>query len=198
MTAWLQLTPEPLFDFYCLHLWNISKTDMVHLVWEGVSTDGIRQNLEIQSPFIIPEVGHLITCCSSDLHTADYEGGLLTNVNIGSDWYAGFLIQSLKFKITWYLFQAWKSIPRHDTMKCLSFSQSYITILSIEDAVQSRPHTDHTDTDFPDNIKGYCSSACMFTFTVSPGLCRNCKLGSPSNYWNNWSLETCHSGDCNF
>ena len=34
---------------------------MVHLVWEGVSTDCIRQNLEILS--CIPEVGHLITYC---------------------------------------------------------------------------------------------------------------------------------------
>ena len=44
----------------------------------------------------IPQLGHLITCLSFDLYTADYEGGPLTNVNIGSDYCAGFQFQSPK------------------------------------------------------------------------------------------------------
>ena len=85
MTTLLPLRPEPLFDFSCLYLLNIYKTYMVHFVWNGVSTDLSMQNLEMQNPFILPEVFHLLTYCLTDLHTADYEGGLLTNVYIGSD-----------------------------------------------------------------------------------------------------------------
>ena len=72
---------------------------MVHLVWVGVSTDCMGQNLEILSPFMYSTSGssnHLLSC---DLHTVDFDydyvGGPLTNVNIKSDWYtacAGFLV----------------------------------------------------------------------------------------------------------
>ena len=59
MTVWLLLTPELLFNFSCLYLWNrsISKTDMVHLIWEGVSTDCMRQDLEILSSFMYSTSG---------------------------------------------------------------------------------------------------------------------------------------------
>ena len=67
---------------------------MEHLVWQGVSTNYMRQNLEILSPFMYSTIESSNHLLSRDLHTADYDykGGLLTNVNIGSDWYAWFLV----------------------------------------------------------------------------------------------------------
>ena len=62
----------------------------------------------------VPQLGHLITYCSCDLHTADYQGDPFTNVNIESNYYAGYPLQSLKFKFKYsdrpqYLFQVRKN-----------------------------------------------------------------------------------------
>ena len=96
----------------------------------------------------------------------------------------GFQFQSFKLK-SWYLFQAWKINPRHDTLKCPSLSQCYITILSI----MLRPET---DTNFPTISKGATHLyTCLLSLLVQ-GSGMNHKVDLPKNYWNNWSLETCH------
>ena len=46
-----------------LYLWNISKTDMIHLVWEGVSNHCTKFFLKFSLLLCIPEVGHLMTYC---------------------------------------------------------------------------------------------------------------------------------------
>ena len=84
-------------------------------------------------------MGHLITYCSCDLCTTDNEGGPLTNVYIGSDYYMGCLLQSLKLH---NISSQIKS--KYDTEKC----QNYITI---QHAV-----SDHADTDFFDHINKCC------------------------------------------
>ena len=190
MTVWLLVTPEPLFDFFCIHLWNNSKADMVHLVWEGVSTDCMRHNLEILSPFMYSTSGssnHLLFMwptyswlwlCGWPTYRCQHRKWLVCCMC----WVPSFSHLNLK---SWYLFQVGKINARHDTVKC----QSYITILSTL-------CSDQTQISQP--ISKGATHAWMFTFTVSPGSCMNRKLVWPRNYWSNCSLKLGDSKGCNF
>ena len=194
MTAWLFVTSEPLFDFSCLYLWNISKTCMAHLVWDSVSTDCMRQNLEILSPF-----RYSTTRLSNQLlfiwPTYSWPWGCPTYKWPHWKWLVGRVpsFNHLKLK-SWYLFQAWKLNLRHDNHEVSKLHNNS------QHSVQTRPHTDHADTDFPDHIKGYHSCTNIhFLHSYSRGQqTMNCKLVWPKNYWNIWSLIIDYCRGCNF